>query len=420
MTAATHTSESEFDLAVVGAGAAGQVAAIAAARTGQRVVLVEQMPKCGMKLLATGGGRANLTRMLSDREIQTAFGRQGRFIGPALEHLGPHALREFFATLGVDTVADETGRVYPETHKATTVQHALTRQLERLGVDVRCRCGATSLWIDDGQLRGLHTEAGAIAAGRVLLACGGKSWPTLGGTGGGYALAQQAGHTITPLLPGLAGLVSKEQWLVKLAGVALRDARLWIALPKQSKAGLTGDVLFTHRGLSGPAAIDLSGDIAQLLPRHNPVPVQMELVAGKGVAHWAEAMDAWRRDDGKKQVAKLLRQQGQLPASLVKVLFSQAQLDDQLTAAQLPGAGKTKLANLLGRLEIPVTRTEGFDSAFVTRGGVKLKEVDPHTLESRLLPGLSLAGELLDLDAPTGGLNLQWAFASGHLAATAI
>jgi predicted Rossmann fold flavoprotein len=214
--------------------------------------------------------------------------------------------------------------------------------------------------------------------------------------------------------------VSKEQWLVKLAGVALRDARLWIALPKQSKAGLTGDVLFTHRGLSGPAAIDLSGDIAQLLPRHNPVPVHMELVAGKGVAYWTEAMDTWRRDDGKKQVAKLLRQQGQLPASLVKVLFSQAQLDDQLTAAQLPGAGKTKLANLLGRLEIPVSRTEGFDSAFVTRGGVKLKEVDPHTLESRLLPGLSLAGELLDLDAPTGGLNLQWAFASGHLAATAI
>ena len=410
----TRAHETEFDLAIVGAGAAGQIAAIAAAERGQRVILLEQMPKAGLKLLATGGGRANLTKMLDQKSFEAAFGRQGRFIGPAFQHLHPAALRAFFAKLGVETVADETGRVYPATHKAATVQDALTRRIESLGIATHLSSRVRQLWIDQGELRGLETDTQRFHAKRVLLACGGRSWAPLGGTGGGYRLARQAGHSLAEPLPALVPLVTQQRWVVNVAGVSLQQARLWIPLPKQPKAGITGYVLFTHRGLSGPAVLDLSGDVAQLLGQSPTVPIRMELVAGKTAAHWQQTLETWRTAAGKKQVGKLLRDS--IPASLARELCTQAGLPETITAAQLPNAGRSKLAALLGQLEFTITNTEGFETAFVTRGGIKLKEVNPNTLQSRLLPNLYLAGELLNLDAQTGGLNLQWALASGHLA----
>lgn len=406
--------ENEFDLAVVGAGAAGQIAAIAAAECGRRVVLLEQMPRAGMKLLASGGGRANLTNMLGRAEIENAFGRQGRFMGPALNIMAPAALREFLARLGVETVADDQLRVYPASQRAADVQAALGRRIEQLGVQINLSCLVSRLWVEDGRLVGVETSNGRIQAERVLLACGGRSWPTLGGTGGGYALARQAGHKIVEPMPSLVPLVTQERWLAKLAGVSLASVRVWIALPKQSKAGITGDILFTHRGLSGPAVIDLSGTVAQLLHRVRCVPLRIELLAGMDVSRWNREMESWRVSAGRRLVVRLLREK--LPASLARELCRLAGLDEQVVAAQLSAVGRRTLSGLLGSLELTVTDTEGFETAFVTRGGVKLKEVNPETLQSRLLPGLYLAGELLDLDGPTGGFNLQWAFASGWLA----
>ncbi|TFG85871.1 MAG: NAD(P)/FAD-dependent oxidoreductase, partial [Gemmatimonadales bacterium] len=180
------------------------------------------------------------------------------------------------------------------------------------------------------------------------------------------------------------------------------------------KAGIVGDVLFTHRGLSGPAVLDLSGTVAQLLDRGRPVPVRNELVAGMDAKAWARDLESWRSASGGRQVVKLLQQL--VPASLCRQVCALAGLDPQVTAAQLSAARQRELAATLSGVELTVTATEGFDAAFVTRGGVKLKEVDPATLRSRVLDGLYVVGELLDLDGPTGGYNLQWAFASGWLA----
>jgi predicted Rossmann fold flavoprotein len=409
-----ESDERDCDLAIVGAGAAGQLAAIAAAENGKRVVLLEQMPKPGMKLLATGGGRANLTTMRGQDEIAQAFGRQGRFIGPALNSLDPAAFRELMSRLGVETIVDNDGRVYPASQRAADVQAALRRRMEQLNVGIRLGCRVSRLWLEDGQLVGVETSDARISARRVVLACGGRSWSKLGGTGGGYSLARQAGHSLVPPTPALVPLITKERWAHKLAGVSLSKARVWIALPKHGKAGITGDVLFTHRGISGPAVIDLSGTVSELLQHVESVPIRIELVAGVNDAQWGRKLEAWRATHGKRAVSTLLRDE--LPASLASLLCRQAGVGDDVTAAELPAIGRQELAQHLGALPLTVTGTEGFETAFVTRGGVKLKEVDPQTLESRLLPGLYLAGELLNLDGPTGGFNLQWAFASGWLA----
>ncbi len=405
----------EYDVIVVGAGAAGQMAAIAAAEESLRVAVFEQMPRAGLKIIASGGGRANITNMVEPAEFESAFGRQGRFISPAMNAMPPDALREFFRRLGVPTVVDDELRVYPASQRAVDIETALLNRMESLGVVLRCGCGVGGLMLEDGRLAGVElSDGGRAKAPAVVLACGGKSYPALGGTGTGYRLAGQAGHTIVEPTPSLVPLVTRESWLSELAGVAVRGVRVRIAMAKQSKAGVVGDVLFTHRGLSGPAVLNISGDVAALLARGKAVPLQIELAAGMDAAAWQRELESWRSDSGQRRVVNLL--QRKLPGSLCSILCEQAGISEDVTAAELPADCRDRLAGLLGGLEITVTGTEGFDAAFVTRGGVKLKEVSPDTMESRKLPGLYIAGELLDLDGPTGGYNLQWAFASGHLA----
>jgi predicted Rossmann fold flavoprotein len=406
--------ETAFDVAVVGAGAAGQMAAIAAAEEGRRVVLLEQMERPGLKILASGGGRCNLTNLAPPAEFREAFGRQGRFTTPAMDAMGPKTLRRLLHQLGVPTVVCDGTHVYPASQHAADVQAALHRRLEQLGGTVRLGCTVGKLWIDAGRLMGVATDApDLIAANRVVLACGGKSWPTLGGTGGGYALARQAGLTIREPLPALVPLVTRQRWPTRLAGVSLHDARVWIDSPGEDKSGRTGDVLLTHRGISGPAVLDISGRVSQLL-RRGPVPLRIELVATMDAFHWVRRLEDWRRSAGRRGVANLL--QDHLPRSLCAAMCDLAGVKERTSAAHLSAVERDALAKILGGLELTVTATEGFDVAFVTRGGVDLKGVAPNSLQSRTLAGLFLAGEMLDLDGPSGGFNLQWAFASGWLA----
>ncbi|MBN1556247.1 MAG: aminoacetone oxidase family FAD-binding enzyme [Phycisphaerae bacterium] len=400
------------EIIVVGAGAAGQMAAVAAGGAGRRVLLLEQMTQPGLKILASGGGRCNLTNLASPEEVAEAFGREGRFVLPALQTLHPGGLRGLMNSLGISTVADEQGRVFPADQKAMTLQAALRRKLKELGVELQCSRPVERLWIENGRLRGVELRDSQRLTGRcVILTCGGRSYAKLGGTGGGYDLAQQAGHTITPLSPALVPLVTRRRWCAKLAGVSLAGARVWLEARGQSKVGRTGDVLFTHRGVSGPAVLDISGDVAELLARGAEAPLKLQCIAGMDAKDWMGRFDEWRKAQGRRGIAKLLQQH--LPARLCEVFREQANLPPQTPAAELPREAARRLTDLLGGAELTVTATEGFEAAFVTRGGVRLRDVNPETLQSRLQPGLFLAGELLNLDGPTGGYNLRWAFASG-------
>ena len=402
------------DVAVVGGGPAGLMAAIAAAERGWKVVLLEQLDRPGVKLLATGGGRCNLTNTLPPDEFMRRFGRQGRFMQPALAAMDSRGLRQFLDALGVPTHAPDGVHVYPVSEKAQTVQQALRRRAAQLGVAVRLGVRVTGLWMAERSLRGVETAGGRVAAPRVVIATGGRSYPALGATGTGYDLARQAGHTIIEPTPALVPLVTRETWPRQCAGVSVSPARVWIDLAKQSRVGVTGDILFTHTGLSGPAVLDLSGDVAALLATRESVPLGVDLAPGTTVAEWSARFDRWQAAGGAKTVRTLLDRY--LPKSLAAAVSAAAGIDPGVRPAGLTRPQRRALAAHLAALPLTVIGTEGWDQAMVTRGGVSLKEIDPRTLESRRVAGLYFAGEILDLDGPSGGFNLQWAFSSGHLA----
>ncbi len=402
------------DVAVVGAGPAGLMAAIAAAERGAHVAVLEQLDRPGARLLATGGGRCNLTNLLPPAEFMARFGRHGRFMQPALEALDQIGLRQFLHSLGVPTHAPDGLHVYPTSDSAVTVQSALWRRARELGVAVHLAARVSALWIEAGALRGLQMEGRRLAARRIILATGGRSYPSLGGSGAGYTLARQASHTIVEPTPALVPLVVAEPWTSKCAGVAVSPARIWIPLAGRPRAGLTGDVLFTHTGLSGPAILDLSGDVAVLLATHKTVPLRIDLAPGTSADQWRRRFEKWRMRHGRATVAGLLDQH--LPKSLARALCEACLISPAMRPSQVTQGAQAALVERLTALPLTVTGTEGWDRAMVTRGGVSLKEVDPRTLASRRLRGLALAGEILDLDGPSGGFNLQWAFSSGRLA----
>ena len=411
-------SDSRPGLVIVGAGPAGLTAAIVAARAGGRVTVCEQLERAGAKLEVTGGGRANLTNLLPREEFTAGFGRQGRFMLPALEALGPSGLRDFMKALGVPTDAPDGLRVYPKSNRAQDVLEGLLKECERLNVDLRTGIRVTDLILEHGRLRGVMADRKAIPGERVMIAAGGKSYAELGGTGGGYRLALLAGHFLVPPVPALVPLVTRETWPRTCAGVSFPAVILSIAHAHGSGSGSSGGLLFTHRGVSGPAALNLSGRVARLLLDRESVPMRLDLFSGTHAVAWQERLDSWRREQGKKQLTTLLAYH--MPHSLAEAACTENGCRQNIRPAELTVHQRDRVSRWLAEIPLTVVSTEGFDKAIVTSGGVALKEVNPKTLESRLVQGLYFAGEVLDLDGPCGGYNLQWAFSSGWLAGTSV
>jgi predicted Rossmann fold flavoprotein len=402
------------DVVVVGGGPAGLMAAIAAAERGRAVTLLEKLPRTGAKLLSSGGGRCNVTNTLPADEFMARFGRQGRFMQPALSALPSDGLRAFLESLGVPTQAPDGVLVFPVSDSAADVQRALLTRARELGVTVRTGADVTDLWIEHGALRGVEVADGRIAAQAAVLATGGRGYPSLGGGTTGYDMARQAGHTVVEPVPAIVPLVVSEEWPRGCPGVSLPLVRIWIDLPRQSREGTSGSMIFTHTGISGPAVLDISGDVSALLLKHKEVPLRIDLAPGTTEAVWIERFDRWQVAAGTATIRILLGRH--LPRALVAPLCLAAGVQPGIRPGQVTRMARKALAKLLTAVPLTVTSTEGWDHAMVTRGGVSLKEVDPGTLASRRLPGLYLAGEVLDLDGPCGGFNLQWAFSSGRLA----
>jgi len=397
---------------VVGAGPAGLMAAIAAAGAGAAVTVCEQLDRAGAKLMATGGGRCNVTRDGPPDAFCAAYGRQGRFAGPALAAMDAAALRRWLAGLGVETVVESGGAVFCA-DGAPAVRAALLRRCAAASVDLRVKTAVRSLRIASGAVIAVATGAGDLPADCVVIAAGGRSYPDLGGTGGGYGLARQAGHDVIAPTPALVGLRTRESWPRRCAGVALPAASLRIGLRGRAARAAAGGVLFTHHGISGPAVLDLSGDVARLLLDRPDVPLVLSMT-DTPPAEWSGRIDGWRTRFGRKHVRTLVADA--LPRRVADVLCDLAGAAPETRAAELPAEAARALAAALTALTLTVVGTDGFARAMVTRGGVALRQVDPRTLGSRLTRGVLLAGEVLDLDGPCGGYNLQWAFASGRLA----
>ena len=394
-------------IAVIGGGASGMMAALTAARDPRnRVILLERQQRVGRKLLATGNGRCNLTNI---NALPDAYlGQDASFAAPALNAFTPQDTLRFFSSLGLLTVTEESGRVYPLSDSANSVLDVLRFALEQAGVLIRCSSPVDSLMRTENGFRIVSSEE-TLAADKVILACGGAAGSKLGGVMDGYKLLKALGHRRTPLYPSLTRIVTATDYPRSLKGVRVQ-ASLRLTRGDLLLAKTEGEVQFTEKGVSGPAGFDISRAAAvggdgltlhlRLLP-YNKEDILALLQDRAGQFPFLEASDLFT---------------GMLPNRLGRVVVKAAGIPANAQLASLSSDYLYAAAETCADFRLPVLGVEGFEAAQVTAGGIVTRDFDPDTLESRLVPGLFVCGEVLDIDGPCGGYNLQWAWASGALA----
>jgi predicted Rossmann fold flavoprotein len=401
-----------WDVAVIGAGAAGLLAAIAAAERGQRTLLIEKNRKPGVKILMSGGTRCNITHATDNRGIVEAFGPPGRFLHSALAALSVQETIDLFEAEGVPTKVEETGKVFPVSNRAADVLEALLWRFRRSGAALTIEEPVRDLRQNNGCFC-LTTPHREIVASRVILTCGGQSYPGCGTTGDGYSFLERLGHTIVTPRAALVPVMVAAPWVSNLRGVTIPDVSVQVWEENVSLARRRGSLLFAHFGLSGPVILDISGVISRH-PRPESLTLEIDFLP-----HLKEpALDEFLRSEsissGKKQLVGILS--GHLPRRFCEMLLILIGMPEDRKAAGLSKMDRGKLVEASKRLRLAVTGTLGFKKAEVTAGGMALDEVDSRTMQSKRVPGLFIAGEILDLDGPIGGYNFQAAFSTGWLA----
>jgi len=394
------------------------IAAITAARNGMQVLVLEKLSHPGAKLKATGGGRCNLTNRLDTETLMERFGKQGRFMQAALEAFDAEDLTSFFDKLGVETHAPDGFHVFPVSHKAETIVNAMISEMKRLGVGILTGQRVTEIQTSGKYIRGVQTATAFYPAHNVLIATGGRGYPVLGSEGDGYTLAEALGHTIAPLYPAMMPLRTAETWVASCRADTLPRVTLRVDLKKHRKLHATGDLIFTRTGIRGPVVLDFSREITPLLSQYKTVPVLASLTQGMKEEDIRTHLRNEQKHNPHQTTLHLL--QTLLPESVTLALCSMAQADPDRTFSRQAGQVRDHLIRLLAATPLTIIGHDGFEKAMITRGGVRLNEVNPKTLESRKRKGIFFAGEVLDLDGPCGGYNLQWAFSSGVLAAHAV
>jgi predicted Rossmann fold flavoprotein len=400
---------------IIGGGAAGLMAAVTAAEQGRRVLVLERNEKLGKKLYMTGKGRCNVTNLCSPDEFLQSVARNPRFLYSALHAFPPQAMIDKLAALGCPTVVERGSRVFPESGKASDVTRAFTRRLETLGAEVRLNTRVRSLIVENGAAQGVVLETGeVIAADAVIVCTGGVSYPSTGSTGDGYRLLASCGHTIVPPKASLCGLVSGESWIRGLQGLSLKNVRLTLTQGKKTLFTEIGEMLFTHRGISGPLVLTASS----LMAGRAGCALTLDLKPGLSEEQLTQRILRDLAAAGKKQMITILH--GLFPGELAPAMAALSGTDPRMPACELPKEARQKLVELTKALPLPVTATEPIEAAVITAGGADVKEFSPSTMESKLVRGLYAAGEVLDVDALTGGFNLHIAFATGYAAACAL
>ena len=406
-----------WDVVVIGAGAAGLLAASRAAERGLQVLLLEKNRKPGVKILMSGGTRCNLTQATDRKGIVRAFGDQGSFLHSALAALGPAELVDLIEAEGVPTKVEPTGKIFPASDKANDVLQGLLRRLQRSGCHLALGQSVSRLEMCPSGWS-ITTATETHLTRQVILTTGGRSYPGCGTAGDGYLWAKQAGHTILPQRPALVPVTLQEPWLEVMKGLTVPDVRLQVRdAHGETLDSRRGSFLFTHWGCSGPAVLDISRVISG-----HPHPRQLQLVCDFLPDIPAGSLDDRLRAGltamGKRHLAAFAIDP--LPRRLCDLLLAVAEVDPQRRAAEVSKADRQRLAGLLKNLPLRVTGTLGFEKAEVTAGGVCRTEVDSRSMHSKVAAGLYLAGEVLDLDGPIGGFNFQAAFSTGWLAGSSV
>ena len=400
------------DVLVIGGGAAGMMAAIFAARAGAGVTLLEHNEKLGKKIYITGKGRCNLTNDCTMDEFLAQVPRNPRFLYSALTFFAPRDMMALLEENGCPVTVQRGRRVFPSSEKASDVTKTLTGLMRKLDVRVRLNTGVRGLRTDGDKVTGAELEDGSfLEADSVILACGGLSYPATGSTGDGYRIAEALGHTIVPTSPVLVGLETEEDWPRTLQGLSLKNVTLTMTNGKKTLYNELGELLFTHFGISGPLALEASCHLPETA---HGAALQLDLKPGLT----REQLDARLRRDflasGKKQLSNVLP--GLLPARLAELFPRLCSIPESLACNQVTTAQRETLLNMLKALPLTVRAPRPIAEAVVTRGGVSVKEIEPGTMRSKKYGNLYFAGEMIDVDAHTGGYNLQIAWSTGALA----
>jgi predicted Rossmann fold flavoprotein len=394
----------EFEVAVVGAGPAGMMSAGVAAESGAKVILIEKNRQLGKKLLLTGNGRCNITNAEFDlRRLVENYGKDGKFLFHAFSVFGPKKVINFFNDLGVKTKIEKNNRVFPASGKAEDVLNALKRYLLINKVNISLNSQVSKVIFKNNKIEKLIVEDREIIAKKYIFCTGGKSYPITGSTGDGFEWATDLGHSISEISPALVPIKLKENWVKDLQGLALNDVEVSILQNNKKHFQEMGDILFTHFGLSGPAILNISKKIGELL-RQGEVKLSLDLFSDLDM----ESLD--------KKIQEKINKNPKKSIKNIFVDFMPQRFAVVFMKYLGVGVERKAIVKLLKNIEVTATGLLGFDSAMVTSGGVSLKEIDDKTMKSKIIDNLFFSGEIINLDGKTGGFNLQACWSTGYLA----
>lgn len=412
----------EQRIIVIGAGPAGMMAAIKAAETSEsmggiaEVMLLEKMKKPGHKMMITGKGRCNITNAADVPEIIKNIQGNGRFLFSSMKAFDNRAVIDFFEEQGVATKVERGQRVFPVSDKAQDVVEAMVSRLHELGVKIATDSAVKDILVEAGRVKGVRLKSGAIhKADAVILAVGGASYPGTGSSGDGYAMAEALGHTIVPVRPSLVPLTTEEEWVQEVQGLSLRNVRAELLVDGKTEFSLFGEMMFTHYGVTGPVILSMSRTASGYLLAGSHF---LELSLNLKPALSEEKLEARLQRDFEKYQRKELKNGlvDLLPHKLIEPVLDAAYLASDKPVHQVTVEERKRLVHTLQHLVLTISGTRPLAEAIVTAGGVSVKEIDPRSMESKLVKGFYLAGEVVDVDAFTGGYNLQAAFSMGAAA----
>lgn len=402
---------------VIGGGAAGLMAAVIAGREGAKVTLLEKMNYVGKKMGITGKGRCNITNACDMSDFIKNTPGNGKFLYGAYERFTNEDLLQLLHDAGLETKVERGGRVFPASDSALDVRNTFMKLMKHYGVDVHLEEPVKKLLVDDGVVTGVVTDQETYHADAVVIATGGKSYPATGSTGDGYILAAQVGHTITDIRPSLVPIVTEEPWVKDLMGLSLRNVELSVVAKNKVQAKMFGEMMFTHFGITGPIVLSLSHTVGKLMRKKNIGTIGLDINLKPALS--PEILDKRLQKDfdlySKKQLINGMKDL--LPSRLIPLIIELAGIDPQKPINQISKEERQQIGYMLQHMPLTVKGLRPVEEAIVTAGGISLKEFNPKTMESKLVKGLYGAGEVLDIDAFTGGYNLQAAFSTGYVAA---
>lgn len=400
-------------IVVIGGGASGMMAAIKAAERGNRVTLLERNEKLGKKVFITGKGRCNVTTNKDVEEIIKNIPGNGNFMYSALYTFTNYDLMQMIEAKGVKLKVERGDRVFPESDKSSDIIRCFERYLEDYRVNIRFNTRVLEIHTENGEVKGVKTcDGDYIPADAVILATGGKSYPLTGSTGDGYTIAEKLGHKITDIKPSLVPLVVKEEWIRDLMGLSLKNVNVSMKHKGREIFSDFGEMLFTHFGISGPIIISGSRYALDYLPKEIDVYVDLKpaLDHGELDKRILRDFEAVKNKHFKNSLDELL------PKKMIPVIINLSEIDPEKPVNSITREERMGLIKLIKDFKVTVIDTRPIDEAIITRGGVSVREVNPSTMESKIIRGLYIVGELLDVDALTGGFNLQVAFSTGYCA----